>query len=183
MTVNVIFGSSGNAHPGVAFAPAITRVYASLEGQGQTLIASGTEALIYISDTIEQVGLTRQSNQVVGALATRSGNNEQAGDQYEPSLEGYGGSDSFSETLHANVASQDMDIEYGCSKTAINVTLSGNIGTVTYGAAGTRGTVDYQAAGAEPLGRINEFGDSNCNDAQKLGWQSGNMEHSYGIST
>lgn len=36
---------------------------------------------------------------------------------------------------------------------------------------------------ANTLGRINEFGNSNCNAAQRLGWQSNNMEHSYGIST
>jgi Ca2+-binding RTX toxin-like protein len=113
---------------------------------------------------IEQLSMTRQHDEVVGTLATLSGNNELGGDQHELSIVGYGGSDSFSDTLHTNTPWQDMDIEYWWSKTAISVMLTGSTGTVSYGAAGTLGSADYQAAGVDTLSRISEFGDSNFSD-------------------
>ena len=113
---------------------------------------------------IEEVTMTRQHDEVVGTMAALAGTNESAGDQHELGLYGLGGSDSFSEDLHANTPWQDVYINYRWSKTAINVTLTGSTGTVSYGAAGTPGAADYQAAGIDNLSRISEFIDTRYSD-------------------
>jgi Ca2+-binding RTX toxin-like protein len=132
----------------------------SMQVTGLAQANTGTDTL----RGIEEVDFTRQHDEVVGTLATLAGNNEFAGDQHELSLVGYGGSDSFSEMLHADTPWQDMDIEYWWSQTGITVTLTGSTGTVSYGAAGTPGSANYQAAGIDTLSRISEFADTSYDD-------------------
>ncbi len=113
---------------------------------------------------VEEVTMTRQHDESVGTLATLAGTNETAGDQHELGITGMGGSDSFSEALHANTPWQDIYINYRWSRTAINVKLTGSTGTVSYGLAGTTSGTDYQAAGVDSLSRISEFMDTRFSD-------------------
>ncbi len=108
---------------------------------------------------IEAVKGTRQSDSVVGSLATLGGTSEAAGDQHSINFSLLGGSDTIIEPLIVNKPWVDSGyLSYSWSVTGISALYSGSSGTVSYGAG------VGQLAGVDTLERLVTLGDTRYDD-------------------
>lgn len=119
---------------------------------------------------IEGIRGTRQSDQLVGNLATLSGSNETAGDQHGVELIMFGGSDQLSQTLVSRTTPwvDSAYVNYSWSGTAVNAVFTGSTGSIQY----TGGT--SQAAGVDTVERIASFGDTRFDDRFDFSGMTGN---------